>query len=144
MFILYYLHRNIWRRYRWYPQIMDWFHDIYVSDHLMILSKCLFIFEVGRKWKRWCVINFFHNFFKIKLLMLFDRFPPPQCNFISTVCERTSKQINFCLNEDSPKVSELCTQIRCERPMVHVWHACSHSSRTISIWSYGTTQYHTY
>jgi hypothetical protein len=65
-FKLYYLHQNMCGRYGWYPQIMDWFHDIYVSDHLVILIKCLFKFEVGRKWERWYVINFYHNFFKIK------------------------------------------------------------------------------
>ena len=71
LFELYYLHQNICGRYRWFPQIMDWFHDIYVSDHMVILSKCLFKVEVSRKWERCCVINFYHNFFKIKLLLEF-------------------------------------------------------------------------
>ena len=71
LFKLYYLHQNICGRYRWFPQIMDWFHDIYVSDHLVILSKCLFKFEVSRKWERCHVISFYHHFFKTKLLLEF-------------------------------------------------------------------------
>ena len=64
LFKLYYLHKNICGRYRWFPQIMDWFHDIYVSDHLVILGKCLFKFEVSRKWERCYVIIFIVIFSK--------------------------------------------------------------------------------
>ena len=71
LFKLYYLQQNICGRYRCFPQIINWFHDIYVSDHLVILSKCLFKFEVSRKWERCYAINFYHDFFKIKLLLEF-------------------------------------------------------------------------
>ena len=46
---LYDLHQNICSKQSCYPQIEDWFHGIYVTDHLVILIKCLFKFEVSRE-----------------------------------------------------------------------------------------------
>ena len=44
LYKLYDLHQNMYGKFRCYPQIMDQLHDIYVCDHLLKLSKCLFKF----------------------------------------------------------------------------------------------------
>ena len=51
---------------------MDEFHNIYVDDNQVILSKCLFKCEVSREaWKAVCTQNLCLNFFRINILLVF-------------------------------------------------------------------------
>ena len=55
------LHQNILGKYRCYPQMVDWFHDIYVDDHQVIISRCLNKFEVRRELRILKAFLVFHD-----------------------------------------------------------------------------------
>ena len=78
---------------------MDRFHDIYVNDHLVILSKCMLKFEVRREvGKMVCTQFVYPNFFKIILLLVFYE---TLCDLIDSLdltakfLELRYKNINF-------------------------------------------------